>query len=105
MSDYLGPDHKVTITTYPYRQYNADTKTWSDVVDIDHDIEHPAACDALKYGELCALDRWTDNNGWDDMPTEPGVYVVSCWGTGPDHNGEYDAGLHVDKVEEAEASA
>lgn len=40
------------------------------------------------------------------MPMEPGVYQVSYWGTGPDHNGEYDCGLDVAPVvEAAEAGA
>lgn len=43
MSDYRGPDHTVTVTTYPCSEYDADTKTWTDVVHTDHDVEHPAA--------------------------------------------------------------
>lgn len=107
MSDYRGPDHTVTVTAYPYRCYDADSKTWSDVVDIEHDIEHPAECDALKYGELCALDRWVNEIGYEDagMPMEPGVYHLSYWGTGPDYNGEYDCGLDVEAIDaEAEAA-
>ena len=103
MSDYQGPDHTVTVTTYPCSHYDSDTKTWAEAVHTDHDVEHPAACDALKYGELCALDRWLDSNGAQDggMPMEPGVYRVSYWGTGPDYNGEYDAGLDVEPITEA----
>ncbi len=97
MSDYRGPDHTVTVTTYPYRHYNTDSKTWTDVVDVDHDIKHPTACDALKYNQSCALDEFVHSNGAEGsgLPMEAGVYIVSYWGTGPDHNGEYDAGLDV----------
>lgn len=103
MSDYRGPDHTVTVTAYAYQLFDADSETWSEVVDIEHNVEHPAECDALKYGELCALDRWVDEIGHEDagMPMEPGTYRVSHWGTGPDHNGEYDAGLDVAPVAEA----
>jgi len=101
VSDYLGPDHKVTVTTYTYRHLETDG-TSTDVVEVDHDIEHPTECDALKYGESCALDEFIYSNGteYSGLPMEAGVYVVSCWGTGPDYNGEYDAGLNVAKVTE-----
>lgn len=100
MSDYQGPDHTVTVTTYPCSHYDSDTKTWTNAVHTDHEVEHPSACDVLKYGELCALDRWVSGYGMEatGMPMEPGVYHVSYWGTGPDHNGEYDCGLYVDAV-------
>lgn len=100
MSDYHGPDHLLTVTTYPYRRYAADTSAWTDVVDVDHDIAHPANCDALKYGEHCSLDHYLHDNGSEDLPNEPGTYTVSDWGRGPDHNGEYDAGLTVGVVTE-----
>lgn len=41
---------------------------------------------------------------WDteEMPTTAGTYRVRVWGSGPDHNGEYDGGIDW---ENAEASA
>lgn len=98
MTDYQGPDHTMTVTVYPYRHYNADTKTWTDEVDIDREFEHPAECDALKYGELCALDRHISMDGADELPSEAGKYRVRYWSTGPDYWGEYDAGLTVETV-------
>lgn len=101
MNEYTSPDHTLIVNTYPpYRHYSTDTGIWTDMVDVDHDLTHPAECDALKYGELCALDRFLEDVGQDDIPNLSGVYTVSYWCYGPGHNGEYDAGLTVEKQPE-----
>ena len=99
MNDYTGPEHIVTVTVHTYQTRNPDDDSLFDVVEVEHDIEHPAECDALKYGELCALDREISDGGFEysGIPEEAGTYTVSYWSSGPDYLGEYDGGLTVEK--------
>lgn len=41
---------------------------------------------------------------WDveEMPTAAGVYRLRVWGSGPDHNGEYDGGIDWEPVPDGE---
>jgi hypothetical protein len=97
MSDYTGPNHRVTVTTYPYAKTILPSGEREEGVEVDHDVRHPAECDRLPYGQMCALDVWLSESGAQDagMPMQAGVYLVCYWGTGPDHNGEYDCALTV----------
>jgi hypothetical protein len=100
MSDYTGPDHRVTVTVTEYQTLTMPSGQWEEHAEVDHDTQHPADCDRLKYGEMCALDVWLNDSGdeYSGMPMEAGAYLVRYWGTGPDHNGEYDCGLTVTGV-------
>lgn len=89
--------HIVTVTVDPYAHYHAPTATYTE--GLDYETAHPAACDALKYGELCDVDAFLNETGleYSGIPGEPGAYAVTHWASGPDHNGEYDDGLAVDR--------
>jgi len=98
----------------------------------DYEFEHPAECPVPKccctwpdrYSEIdpeCEAGRHDTclNRGyrcyteeslfeWGDLYDEgktAGLYRVRSWGSGPDHNGEYDAGIDWEPVAEAVASS
>jgi hypothetical protein len=89
-----SPWHKITIT--PYRYYDPDTRKFTE--ETEDDIEHPADCDQLKYGEECWFDREFYESNKEDRPSEPGVYRARVWIEGPDYFGEYDSGNEWEPV-------
>jgi hypothetical protein len=46
-----------------------------------------------RCGTETSLYEWYDV---EDLPKVTGVYRVRAWGSGPDHNGEYDAGIECE---------
>lgn len=85
-----SPWHTVSITAW--RAWNDNTRRWD--LELERSIEeHPAACDRLPYGVTCWLDHDLGEFTEDHYPTESGYYAARIWSEGPDHNGEYDAGI------------
>ena len=102
MSREYSPWHTLTVHAYEWTSLvDEGLLTYVNEVDIDH----PAECDQLKYGEQCWFDRdFYEITDESELPTEPGVYRARVWGDGPDHNGEYDAGSEWEPMPEAAQS-
>ena len=63
----------------------------------DYEIDHTKECDKLPYGQNCELDQWTTEVGYEDFPTESGVYTVwlEAWQS---YEGEWDSALEYSRV-------
>lgn len=67
--------------------------------EIDPECEAGRHDACLNRGYRCHVEEgfhewWS----FSDMPTTPGAYRIRGWGSGPDHNGEYDAGIDWEPI-------
>lgn len=93
--------HRLTVRLIPHR----------DLAGVDQgpqphrELQHTAACDALKYGQRCPFDDFEGSGGVDDFPAEPGEYegwywASKSWGAS---GWEYDAGIEWQQAGDAVA--
>lgn len=86
-----GPWHTLTATALV--NYEAIDGDAPEDVEYDLTFEHPAQCAELGY---CFTE--SDISEWHDMYDDlkaTGSYRVRTWYTGPDYEGDYDAGIEV----------
>jgi hypothetical protein len=85
---FPGPVHTVTVHITVYRHADG-------APEVRYDIEHPAECDRLRYGQLCDLGALLHQFGYLGcaMPTVPGAYCVNYWRTVLDQGGRYEHGV------------
>ncbi len=82
-----GPVHRLTVSMSALSEIGGPH--------VLYQLQHPAECDRLPYGERCALDHG-ERTGWPEMT---GEYMISAWWSKSwtDLGWEYDAGVDWDK--------
>lgn len=97
----VTPDGKVTPPVVEYSPWHTVTITRTEVpyairgavevqTETDFEVDHPAECDALRYGEPCWFDQIFSEYG--STPSEPGTYRARVWSEGPDDGGCFEGG-------------
>lgn len=70
-----------------------------DDYELEVTILHPESCQELPDNPYrCATEQ--DIREWPEslLPMETGYYLVECWWSGPDWDGEYDGGCEYERL-------
>lgn len=90
-----GPNHLLVVVTPEISDIGGPA--------VMYELDHPAECDRLPYGQRCSLDELgRDRTGWPEMP---GEYTIWSWSSKEwtDSGWEFDSGVYWERVPEEPA--
>lgn len=91
LPDPRGPEHQKVVTDWHtiaaegFKSGTPDGDEWF----VEYDIDHPAECDRLPYGEQCLMDRVLGLFG-DDGQLGAATRRARAHVYGPDQNGDFE---------------